>query len=102
MELDTDHNPYLKTWARPVPNKVAGQGRIEVPGEIENIRWQTRPASPSRYENDLADAIVTAFGEGHYELAALVKRINELGVMTPEGAAWTPERLTEEMARLGY
>lgn len=97
-----DHNPHLKSWQAPAPNKVAGKGRIEIPADVENIVWQTRPAPPSSYENALGDAIETAFGEGHYELAALVARINELGVMSPDGTPWTDDRFAAEMARLGY
>ena len=97
-----DHNPHLKSWAVPAPNKVAGKGRIEIPDDAENIVWQTRAAAPSDYENALGDAIETAFGEGHYELEPLVARINELGVRTPDGALWTQDSFTAEMARLGY
>lgn len=97
-----DHNPHLKSWTAPTPNKVAGKGRIEIPGEVENIVWQTRASAPSDYENALGDAIETAFGEGHYDLEPLVARINELGVRTPDGTLWTQDRFTAEMARLGY
>ncbi|MEO1225999.1 MAG: recombinase-like helix-turn-helix domain-containing protein [Pseudomonadota bacterium] len=97
-----DHNPHLKSWAAPTPNKIAGKGQVEIPAEAENIVWQTRAAPPSAYENALGDAIETAFGEGHYDLAPLVARINELGVMSPEGTPWTEDRFKTEMARLGY
>ncbi|MEM7442200.1 MAG: recombinase-like helix-turn-helix domain-containing protein [Pseudomonadota bacterium] len=97
-----DHNPFLKSWEVPTPNKAAGKGSVEIPSQAENIVWQTRAAPPSAYENALGDAIETAFGEGHYELEPLVARINELGVKSPEGTPWTEQRFCAEMARLGY
>jgi hypothetical protein len=97
-----DHNPHLKSWEVPTPNKVAGKGSVEVPADIENIVWQTRAAPPSAYEIVLGDAIETAFGEGHYDIEHLVNRINDLGVLSPEGTPWTEDRFKAEMARLGY
>jgi len=96
-----DHNPFLKPWLRPAPNEVGGKGRIERPGEAENIVWQTRWAPPTEYENRLGDALEVCFSEGIEELAPLIERLNEMGVLAPDGAAWTAESFEREMERLG-
>jgi len=96
-----DHNPFLKPWCRPEPNDAAGQGSIEVPAEVENIVWQTRPAPPTEYENRLGDALVACFEEGIEELSPLVMRLNELGVLAPDGSLWTEDSFEREIARLG-
>jgi hypothetical protein len=96
-----DHNPLLKPWLRPRPNEAGGKGWIERPGEVVNLEWQTRPAPPSDYEMRLGDALVECFGAGITELEPLVARLNELGVRTPDGAAWTAASFEREMARLG-
>lgn len=97
-----DHNPFLKPWHRARPNQVAGKGRVETPETAENIVWQTRAAPPSAYENELADALVACFESGIEDLAPLVARLNEMGVVAPDGEAWTQESFEREMARLGH
>ncbi len=96
-----DHNPALTPWKRPQPNEEAGKGRILRPGEGENLVWQTRAAPPSAYEEGLADALIACFEAGIEELEPLVARLNEMGVMAPDGSPWTPESFTREAARLG-
>lgn len=96
------YNIHLKPWNRPTPNAVAGQGRIEIPSQVENIVWQTRPAPPTDYETRLADALELAFDDGIEDLDGLVARLNDLGVRTQDGQAWTVDAFTAEMARLGY
>jgi hypothetical protein len=96
------YNVHLKPWNRPKPNAVAGQGRIENPSQVENIVWQTRPAPPTDYETRLADALVDAFDAGIEDLEGIVTRLNEQGVRTQDGRAWTVDAFTAEMARLGY
>lgn len=97
-----DHNPNLKPWTRPKPNQQAAKGHIERPAEVANIAWQTRNAPPTDYEQKLGDAFEAIFTEGVTELDALVARLNELGLRTPSGAAWTVEAFQAEMQRLGY
>lgn len=84
-----------------MPEQLAGKGEIEVPGDTENIVWQTRPAVPSVYETDLADALIACFENGVVELAALAKALNERQVLSPSGVPWTEDSLAAEMARLG-
>jgi len=96
-----DHNPELKPWRAPSPNQEAGKGVIEKPGQARNLVWQTRSATPTAYENQVADALESVFESGAESLDAVVAKLNELGVRTPEGGSWTPERFTAEMKRLG-
>lgn len=96
-----NYNPYLKPWRRPQPNEMAGKGAIERADAVENLRWQTRMAAPTEYENQLGDALVACFGEGIAEIAPLVARLNAMGVLAPDGRAWTAESFEREMARLG-
>ena len=96
-----DHNPLLKAFLTDARGSDPEKGRIEQVDETQNIEWQTRPAPPSDYENALGDALVACFEEGIDELAPLVKRLNELAVKTPDGAAWTADNFQSVLARLG-
>ena len=96
-----DHNPYLKPWRRNEPNRVAGRGRIEKPGQSPNIVWQTRSSTPTEYENQLADALQQIFDADVVELGDVVRRLNEMGIKAPYGDAWTEESFRSEMKRLG-
>jgi hypothetical protein len=96
-----DHNPLLKPWIRPKPEDGAGKGSIERADAVVNLVWQTRAAAPTEYENRLGDALVECFGAGIEELAALVRRLNAMGVLAPDGRPWTEEGFEREMARLG-
>jgi hypothetical protein len=97
-----DSNPHLKPWSKPQPNTVAGKGAIENPGQTDNIVWQTRPAAPNAYEISLADGLEAVFSQGAQALDEVVAKLNEIGVRSPEGTAWTVDRFEAEMARLGY
>ncbi len=99
--LDWDHNPFLKPWQRPAPNAVAGKGSIEIPSDVRNMIWQTRPAAPTAYENRLGDALVEVFAGGAAELADVVAGLNRIGMHAPDGQAWTEASFSAEMARLG-
>lgn len=99
--LDWDHNPYLKPWQRPEPNAVAGKGSIEIPADVRNMIWQTRPATPTAYENRLGDALVDVFASGAVELADVVAGLNKIGMHAPDGQPWTEASFTAEMSRLG-
>jgi Recombinase-like helix-turn-helix domain len=96
-----DYNPHLKPWQKPEPNKEAGKGKIEQPGAVDNIVWQTRAQMPSDYEFSLADTLIECFDNGIEELDALVAALNERGVLTPDGHAWTEQSFAREMERLG-
>ena len=96
-----DYNPYLRPWRQPQPNYVAGKGEIDRPGQVGNIRWQTRSAPPTEFENQLGDALETVFESGAQTLVEVVAKLNELGMFAPDGARWTEESYTTEIHRLG-
>jgi hypothetical protein len=96
-----DHNPALKPWQTSAPNNIAGQGQIEVPGQVTNLVWQNRAAPPSAYENALADALERVFEAGALTPQDVVTGLNAQGVRTPEGRPWDTDAFEREMARLG-
>jgi hypothetical protein len=100
-ETTLNFNPHLQPWRAPEPNNVAGKGQIEVPGAAPNQVWQTRGAEPTRYENDLGDALERVFDGGATELEDVIDGLNRLGSRAPDGAAWTVERFRAALAALG-
>lgn len=95
------YNPLLAPPADARGSDDRDHGRIEHPGATANIIWQTRAAPPTDYENRLADALETAFGEGIVELPDLIRRLGELGTGDPDGAPWTAESFERTLKRLG-
>jgi hypothetical protein len=96
-----DHNPLLQAFLARASGAEPEKGHIQRADDAQNIEWQTRPAPPSDYENELGDALVTCFEEGIEDLAPLLKRLNELAVKTPDGQDWTEENFQTVLARLG-
>ena len=96
-----DYNPNLKHRQLPEANNVAGKGNIEHPGRVINIVHQTRATSPTDYENELGQALEELFSDNVIELEYIISRLNEMGVQTHSGAAWTEESFRSEMKRLG-
>ena len=80
---------------------AGGKGTVERPDAVVNFVWQTRAAPPSAYEKRLGDALVECFAGGIEDLDALIARLNELGVVAPDGTRWTAASFEREMARLG-
>lgn len=100
MEKIVTFNPMLSPWKLPQPNNVAGNGTIEIPGQAENMVWQTRKAEPTRFENDLGDALVNAFDAGAIDLDQVVKSLNDQGLRSQDGSPWTEESFTQTMRKL--
>ena len=80
---------------------LGGAGEFERYDEIRNIRWQTRPARLSAFEESLADALTGALEGGAASLAEIVTRLNDSGVRDTQGRGWTEESLAAELAHLG-
>ncbi len=97
----SEHNVVFQEWLARSAGTKGDADSIERPDEVENIRWQTRPAPLSDYENALADALQAIFGEEIYDLPAIVRRLDERGPKPPTGTTWTEELFVAEMARLG-
>ena len=96
-----DYNPNLKHRHLPEANNVAGKGNIEHPGQVINIVHQTRVDSPTDYENELGQALEEIFSDNVIELENIISRLNEMGVLTHSGVAWTEKNFRSEMKRLG-
>ena len=73
----------------------------EVYDETQNVVWQTRAVDPTPYENALGEALEKVFGAEVYDLPGIVAKLNEMGLTTEDGAAWTEKLFKSEMARLG-
>jgi hypothetical protein len=62
---------------------------------------QARKHTPTVYENELADALEAAFAAEAWDLDALVARLNQYGLRTPDGQEWSMDGFQAVMARLG-
>ena len=62
---------------------------------------QARQRPSTSFEDLLGDAIERAFGQGHWELDALVAYLNKSGPAGPNGQAWTAESFQQVMKTLG-
>ena len=61
---------------------------------------QARRRTPTTYEDLLGDAIERAFAGGAYDLASLVQALNDSGLASPSGKAWTEDVYRKEIAAL--
>lgn len=61
---------------------------------------QARRRTPTTYEDLLGDAIERAFAAGIHDLAGLVAALNDSGLASPSGKAWTEEVYRQEIAAL--
>ena len=73
---------------------------IEASETARNVRWQMRTRVPTADEHKLAEALGQIFMAGTWELAGIVARLNELGLKTPQGTAWTAENFERAMTAL--
>jgi hypothetical protein len=68
--------------------------------EQPNVQWQTRTTAQTDYERTLADALERILADSH-DLPAIVAGLNDAGLRTPDGKAWTPESFQAVIKRLG-
>ena len=61
---------------------------------------QARKRNPTTYEDLLGDAIERAYGSGVHDLQGLVQALNDSGLASPSGKAWTEEVYRQEIADL--
>ncbi len=101
MRSATDHNPFLATLRQPAADRDIGKGSIEPPADARNMPWQTRPAAPTEYENQLGDALERVFAGGASDLATVVAGLNDAGIRSADGRVWTTALFEAEMGRLG-
>ena len=62
---------------------------------------QARRRPPTSYELALAEEIEAILGKGVWDLDGVVAALNETSLRLPDGAAWTAETFTAELAVLG-
>ena len=62
---------------------------------------QSRTREPTDWEISLAGAIEDAFGQGHYELDALIEALNASRIRPQQGGHWTAANFTTLMHELG-
>lgn len=66
---------------------------------LEPHQARQRPATT--YEDLLAELIERAYANGVHDLPGLVEQLNDSGLVTPSGQAWTEDLYRKEMAVLG-
>ena len=91
------HNPWLATQR----GSKGGADTVEDPRRPELLRWQTRKGPPTAYEERLADALMTIFGDEVCELPGIVARLNDAGIPDPTGSPWTESGFEAAMRELG-
>lgn len=86
----------------PVSSGAGGGDHPRLPHNGLSIEpWQFRTAAPTDYEDRLGDALEAAFAAGVHELPDLAAALNEAGLRTPDGEAWTEANFPAAMKRLG-
>ena len=86
----------------PVSSGAGGGDHPRLPHNGLSIEpRQFRKATPTGYEDRLSGVLEAAFAEGIHELPALVAALNEAGLQTPDGEAWTADNFPPAMQRLG-
>lgn len=64
-------------------------------------QWQAGIGNATPYEAALGNALEEVFSAGIYDLSGIVSALNRMGVMTPDGEAWTEEGYAAVMEKLG-
>lgn len=62
---------------------------------------QSRLSDTSNYADALADELEAIYGKGVHDLPGIVAALNETGIRPADGAYWTEETFTAELAELG-
>ena len=101
-EASAQHGASDATPDAPVPSGAGGGDHPRLPHNGLSIEpWQFRAAAPTGYEDRLSDALEAAFAAGIHDLPALAAALNEAGLATPDGEAWTEANFPAAMQRLG-
>lgn len=93
-------NPHLIPARNAQRSRDAGNGLIFLPGEEDNLRWQSRPSEPSAEELALAAALVEIYADGGHTPEHFATALNARHLPQPDGSAWTPDDLTAVLQRL--
>ena len=86
----------------PVSSGAGGGDHPRLPHNGLSIEpWQFRKMPPTDYEDRLSGALEAAFADGIHDLPALATALNEAGLQTPDGEAWTAANFPAALRRLG-
>lgn len=96
------YNEKLLSWQNVEPGKTAGFNNIQIPGNSDLLVWQNRYREPTLYEQDLVEALISAFRSGLTDLSGIIDHLNKQGVYQESGKYWTKKDFEEEMQKLGY
>lgn len=96
-----EYNHNLALWQKNEPAPNAGANNIQVPGQTENVIYQTRTKVPSPYEVDLADSLLAIFADDIEDIEDIVDALNQRGQQTENGEQWNVSNFQTEMKRLG-
>lgn len=58
-------------------------------------------AAPTDFENRVGDALEEIFDANFDQLADIIIKLNEMGVVAADGESWTEDSFQAEMKRLG-
>lgn len=99
---DSATAPDAGSAGAPVSSGAGGGDHPRLPHNGLSIDpWQFRTSAPTGYEDRLSDALEAAFAAGIRALPDLVASLNEAGLQTPDGEAWTANNFPPVMQRLG-
>lgn len=99
--MEPAFNPHLQPCSPTPADQGAGKGYIEMPDNAVNLRWQTRTAAPTDYENTLADMLEQIYESGAETAEDIVEGLNSRDFNTASGDRWTVASLMSELAELG-
>lgn len=93
-------NPHLIPARHAQRSRDAGNGLIFLPGEEDNLRWQSRPGEPSAHEQALTAAFVEIYANDGRTPDDFARALNARHLTQPDGSAWTADALSAELERL--
>ncbi|MBD8162640.1 recombinase-like helix-turn-helix domain-containing protein [Erwinia persicina] len=102
MSNQSAFNPQLPESRQFTPPKEGGNGAIHVPGQYQNIIWQTRRREPEPFEVTLITELEALFSQGIATLAQLVPALNQQRVFDRSGTPWTEESFRDFLRVNGY
>lgn len=100
--MEPAFNRHLQPCLNPPTDHAGDPSRIEIPGQAENLRWQSRPVAPTDHENTLANMLEDIFQAGGTSPQDIVDGLNHRRFQTLSGESWTVVNLTAAMTALGH
>jgi hypothetical protein len=76
------HNPHLKPWVRPHPNRIAGKGVIERP---DRRKHRLADAHPCAHRYETSSATLGGCSVQHDRVRDVVAKLNSSASAAPTG-----------------